>query len=137
MKKTTLAIFAALLVITTSVTTLAFEASLGDSFEDVTSDQYYYEPVNNMALMGVISGYGNNQFGPNDYVTRAQLATVLDRFDDKVIGGHFGEDLEDETRIVDLMILLCQALDEMEFSDKDDEDGRYQAICINRENMQF
>lgn len=47
------------------------------SFTDVPADQYYASPVAWAAANGVVSGYGNNRFGPNDPVTREQMAVIL------------------------------------------------------------
>ena len=46
------------------------------SFEDVPSDVWYTEAVRWAAAEGVVAGYGD-MFGPNDPVTREQLATIL------------------------------------------------------------
>jgi len=50
-------------------------------FPDVDNSAYYAEALNNMVNKGVISGYDNGNFGPNDAVTRGQLVTILDRYD--------------------------------------------------------
>lgn len=47
------------------------------SFTDVLKNSWYYNAVSWAEHEGIMSGYGNNRFGPNDYLTREQLATVL------------------------------------------------------------
>ncbi len=47
-------------------------------FADVGAD--YKESVSWTALCGLMSGYGNNIFGPNDTLTREQMAAVLYRY---------------------------------------------------------
>ena len=50
------------------------------SFTDVTDGQWYTEAVTWAANNGIVSGYGNDTFGPNDAVTREQLAVILYRY---------------------------------------------------------
>lgn len=47
-------------------------------FSDVNSD--YAASVNWTASCGLMSGYGNNRFGPDDNLTREQMATILYRY---------------------------------------------------------
>lgn len=47
-------------------------------FTDV--DANYAEPVSWAASCGLMSGYGNNRFGPIDTLTRGQMAAVLYRY---------------------------------------------------------
>ena len=46
-------------------------------FKDVSASQYYYNAVNWAASNKIISGYGEGKFGPNDNITREQLAVIL------------------------------------------------------------
>ena len=48
-----------------------------NQFTDVESNQWYTEAVQWAAEQGIISGYGNGQFGTTDNVTREQLAVIL------------------------------------------------------------
>lgn len=48
----------------------------GTPFSDVASDAWYADAVYWARLNGIISGYGSS-FGPNDPVTREQLASIL------------------------------------------------------------
>lgn len=47
------------------------------SFEDVASGVWYAPYVEWATRNGVISGYGNGKFGPNDPITREQMAVIL------------------------------------------------------------
>ena len=47
------------------------------AFPDVASDRYYYRPVRWASSAGVVSGYRDGRFGPDDLVTREQLAAML------------------------------------------------------------
>lgn len=49
-------------------------------FTDVEPDAYYSAAVSWAAGQGILSGYGNGLFGPDDPVSRAQLATILWRY---------------------------------------------------------
>lgn len=50
------------------------------SFTDVASDAYYANAVAWANANGIVSGYGSGKFGPNDKVTREQLAAILYRY---------------------------------------------------------
>ncbi len=50
------------------------------SFTDVTPGAWYADAVNWAASQGIVDGYGNGQFGPEDNVTREQLASILYRY---------------------------------------------------------
>ena len=52
-----------------------------NKFTDVSSSKYYYNAVRWAAANKIVSGYaGTSKFGPNDYVTREQLAVMLTNF---------------------------------------------------------
>ena len=46
-------------------------------FKDVTMANGYYKAIATLADKGVINGYGDGRFGPNDFITRAQMASIL------------------------------------------------------------
>ena len=47
------------------------------SFTDVATGSYYADAVAWAAANGIVKGYSESQFGPNDPITREQLATIL------------------------------------------------------------
>ena len=49
-------------------------------FTDVAVDAYYADAVAWAASSNIMSGYGNGKFGPNDPVSREQIATILWRY---------------------------------------------------------
>ena len=49
-------------------------------FADVASGAYYETPAAWAAANGIINGYGDRRFGPNDVITREQLASILYRY---------------------------------------------------------
>ena len=49
-------------------------------YEDVEPETWYTEAVRWATSEGVVQGYGNGSFGPNDPITREQLATMLWRY---------------------------------------------------------
>ena len=51
-----------------------------DEFTDVSPNAYYADAIAWADQAGVVNGYGNNAFGPNDNVTREQLVTILYRY---------------------------------------------------------
>lgn len=50
------------------------------TFKDVTSDKYYSEGVKWAQATGIVAGYNADTFGPDDAITREQLATILYRY---------------------------------------------------------
>lgn len=46
-------------------------------FTDVSSDSWYYEAVQYVVKHGLMNGYGNGKFGPNDDMTRGQFAQII------------------------------------------------------------
>ena len=51
-------------------------------FPDVKTSDYYYEAVKWAEKNRIVSGYDNGKFGPNNYITREQLATILKNYAD-------------------------------------------------------
>ncbi len=55
-------------------------ATLGSSaFPDVPGGAYFDSAVGDMYAAGIITGYESGKFGPNDYVTRGQVAVMMQR----------------------------------------------------------
>lgn len=52
----------------------------GAEFPDVSADQYYAAAVAWASANGIVSGYGNGNFGPNDNITREQMVTIFYRY---------------------------------------------------------
>ena len=52
----------------------------GNRFTDVLSGVWYTNTVTWAAAQGIVSGYGDGRFGPNDNITREQLAVMLWRY---------------------------------------------------------
>lgn len=62
--------------------------NLGSSvFPDVPSGAYFDSAVGDMYSDGIITGYDTGKFGPNDFVTRGQVAVMMQRFKNKYLGG--------------------------------------------------
>ncbi len=49
-------------------------------FSDVAGEAWYAEAVRWAASQGIVGGYGDGTFGPNDPITREQLAVMLWRY---------------------------------------------------------
>lgn len=46
-------------------------------FKDVSTENGYYKAIAAMAEEGIISGYGDGRYGPNDPIKRGQMASIL------------------------------------------------------------
>ena len=55
-------------------------SAVAAGFADVAADSYYAKAIAWAANNGIIEGYSASSFGPNDAITREQLATVLYRY---------------------------------------------------------
>lgn len=47
------------------------------TFKDVPSNNSHYAAIENLASKGILSGYSDATFRPNNYVTRAQAAKII------------------------------------------------------------
>jgi hypothetical protein len=65
-------------------------ANYAMSFTDVAADQWYTEAVRWAAAEGIVLGYSETQFAPNDTVTREQMAVMLYRYVQYRGGGFSG-----------------------------------------------
>lgn len=52
----------------------------GSAFADVQNGAWYENAVTWATQEGIVSGYGDGQFGPNDHITREQFAVMLWRY---------------------------------------------------------
>ena len=50
------------------------------TFQDVPGSQWYAEAIRWAAANGIVTGYNSAAFGPNDQITREQMATILYRY---------------------------------------------------------
>lgn len=56
------------------------KTAAGEHFTDVPSGKWFSDGVNWAASRGIVTGYGNGKYGPNDPITREQLAAILWRY---------------------------------------------------------
>lgn len=56
-----------------------FATTSKPTFTDVPTNHWAYDAIEDMSGRGVVSGYGNGKFGPNDNVTPAQFSIMLSR----------------------------------------------------------
>jgi len=59
-------------------------------FEDVKAEQWYTEAIRWAAAEGIVTGYSKTAFGPDDAITREQLAAILYRYEQRAGGGFTG-----------------------------------------------
>lgn len=56
------------------------EVTNDNAFKDVKTGFYYDNPIRWATANGIVGGYGNGKFGPEDEITREQMATILYRY---------------------------------------------------------
>jgi hypothetical protein len=54
--------------------------SVSAGFVDVATGAWYFDYINWAVKEGIVKGYGNGRFGPNDVITREQMAVMTDNF---------------------------------------------------------
>ena len=69
------------------------------NYGDVSTDRWYTEAVRWAAGQGIVSGYGDGTFGPNDPITREQLAVMLWRYSGSPAADSTELDFNDESEI--------------------------------------
>ena len=77
------------------------EVTAENPFTDVDEESWYGPAVLWTAQQGLMEGYGDGTYGPGNYVTREQLATILWRYDGSIQPDGVGEDYLDEVEISD------------------------------------
>lgn len=68
-------------------------------YSDVAAGAWYTEAVRWAASQGIVCGYGNGMFGPNDDITREQLAVMLWRYANQPAATEKRPDFEDTGKI--------------------------------------
>ena len=62
------------------------------TYEDVEDGMWYTEAVRWATCEGIVEGYSAARFGPDDLITREQMATMLYHYEQKLGGGGFIDD---------------------------------------------
>ena len=60
------------------------ESNWGYPYADVDANAYYSTPVYWARMNDLVTGYSDDQFGPNDAITREQMAAILYRYADSL-----------------------------------------------------
>lgn len=58
-----------------------------NSFTDVSRGDWYNTAVSTMASLGILDGYSDGTFRPNEPITRAEFAAIAARFDESALSG--------------------------------------------------
>ena len=88
----------------------------GASFTDVAADAYYAAPIAwATGSSGIANGYGNNRFGPNDSITREQMAVFLYNYA-KYCGKSFATAPEEISSFDDASAVSSWAVDAMKWA---------------------
>lgn len=103
---------------------MVYASTTVKKFPDVDYNSWYGPYVDVMAARGVINGYENGNFGPNDAVTRAQLVTILYRNDTQS---------PNYVRLLELRMLFCAGVEKNAFPTDDVAFGNlqeiYESVC--------
>ena len=108
-------------VLTMGLAAFAFDP--GEPFNDVDYNSYYSGSAVKMWGRGIVQGYGDGNFGPNDPVTRAQLVTILDRYDSTII------DPMGASGIANLVTIICEGFESSDFEGNLRGQNAYENVC--------
>ncbi len=75
MKKNLKKVISAVIALALSLSSVAFAAD--KSFTDVAETANYYQAVTTLANLGIIAGYEDGTFKPDDNITRAEVTTMV------------------------------------------------------------
>ena len=56
------------------------DAIVDETFADVKNGEYYASHIDWAVKSGIVNGYGDGNFGPNDVITREQMAAIMFRY---------------------------------------------------------
>lgn len=95
MRKKILSLLCLVLLITATFSTVV--SAKENIFEDVSRDSWYYEYVLDVTEKGLMVGYSEKEFGPDDTLTRGQFAAILYRLEGEptVVFKNSFKDVED------------------------------------------
>ena len=68
-------------------------------FSDVAGEAWYTEAIRWATSQGIVGGYGNGTFGPNDPITREQLVVMLWRYSGSPVADSTELNFNDEAEI--------------------------------------
>ena len=106
-------------------TIVVFASGPGVPYSDVDDeDAYYYDSVYRMRDLDVMTGYDEDTFAPDDYVTRGQLATTLDRYDEKLLN----PEALSTSGVYELQYIICKGGIDYNFEIEGAEEA-YNNIC--------
>lgn len=91
-------------------------------FPDVDYNAYYGDAVTDMSMRSIITGYENGNFGPNDSTSRAQLATILYRYDNQLINAYH------DGGVGPLQTLICAGINKADLPTSDPAWGNVQDV---------
>ena len=75
-------------ILTASPTIYTFYSGQVGRFTDVAADAWYYGPVQAMQATGLVNGYGDGKFGPEDKITLAAICTIIARVNGVPVGSY-------------------------------------------------
>ena len=73
--KNVIALVCTLALVITSVSVVSF----AEAYTDVTESSAYYEAVESLSKLGIVTGYEDGTYKPEETVTRAEMAALIAR----------------------------------------------------------
>lgn len=97
------------------------EHSIKSEFSDVLDNMWYAKAINWAVNEGIISGYGNGLYGPNDTLTREQLAVMLWKYCGKPESNHELKHFSDAEKVSEYAIKAIRWANEKGIINGDDK----------------
>lgn len=67
------------IILTASLLSLTFSTAQAADFSDVPADSKYYNAISEISELGVVTGYADGTFKPENNITKAELAVMIAR----------------------------------------------------------
>lgn len=65
-------------------------------FEDVSQDNWYYEPIGALASLGALEGRSEGKFAPGESIKRSEFVTIAARFSTIMYGANLFSDVDED-----------------------------------------
>ncbi|NDI34415.1 S-layer homology domain-containing protein [Chengkuizengella sediminis] len=90
-------------------------------YQDITQNHWAFEEINILKQQGIMEGYTNGHFGPEDHITRAQMANIIDRW------------VQNQCEKNTHAYMFCESIDEeFDYTDVTSDYWAYDSILLNK-----
>ena len=70
-----------------AITSIPVAIAATMTFSDISQDDWYFDAVQNLQKTGIVEGYEDGTYKPENNLSRAEMAVMLDRMTDSIRKG--------------------------------------------------